>query len=164
MYANLRELYYKITPYIIELIGDQRQAVRLAELLPNAKFPLQSFLTAAKLYLKLLEIRNEKDPESIASKMKEYFYNNFYVFIVVSCISAKYYRDVPFTNSSWENITYFPLNDLNEFEIFVLEILNYEIDAVGDFEIYRRVKLELRKREIVIPKKKKSLVHNLLCL
>lgn len=171
MYRSISELYERLIPYTCEIIQNNQTALRLSDVFIRADIPLQHFITSVKLYKRIINSRPSitccNNPTPFKGKIGlepddfrhnlieiEKYYNDLYS-IMVSClvICSKYYRDTPFTNFSWQDVTGIGILKLNRFEMLSAEILKYEINTIGDHEIYLRVQKELNDYEKSINKK-----------
>lgn len=99
-------------------------------------------------------------------------FSNSYITIIACCIiSCKYYRDVAFTNDSWEQVTSIDMHTLNNAERLSLMLLDYEISSLGDNQIIERIRSILQGKNMDMSgcnqnseRKVKTLVKKLFCL
>lgn len=95
-----------------------------------------------------------------------------YVAIIACCIiSCKYYRDIAFTNDSWEHVTSIDTRTLNNAERLSLILLDYEINSLGDGQVIERVRRILQEKGVHVAQDSQSseknvrmLVRKLFCL
>lgn len=72
---------------------------------------------------------------SISPKDLQNYLGDTYLIVIVCCIiSCKYFRDVSFTNDSWEQLTQIDLNTLNKAERISLIILEHILDYSDEKE------------------------------
>lgn len=191
MYQSIYELYEKLLPYVCEIVQNNEIALKLVDVFIKVNLPLQNFITSAKLFIKIYDLKkyvtsnynlmkNIIEPKMNNLKSLIFlnysnstiinYYDNKYIIMISCCIiSSKYYMDTPFTNHSWQEITGVSLDKLNEFEKITVEILNYEINTIGDDEIYLRTQKELKEATVVCKKEKKekkekSYLRKLFCM
>lgn len=168
MIPNSRDLYLGIHEYIHQLVGDTDVSLRLVNVFIRAEVPLQTFITAAKLYRIILNRSNNVNstkPNSIKSmgmsnmgfkvKMKsnsgeisEKLIKDPYTTFVSCCvISSKFYKDIAFNNESWGEISCLDKVSINEFERNTLSVLDYKVNSAGDSSVMKDVQVYLNRAE-----------------
>lgn len=186
MHANAKDLYSNLFEYIYELVGDKIPALKLVNVLIRADVPLQTFVTAVKLYKMILNRVNRVELQSARSyeqgfhilKRKpfldgdcfEVLKNQYLMFLSCCVIASKYYRDVAYTNESWELVSETDRRSLNEGERVCLMALDYQVSGQGDslvlesiLGILKSSGVPLNERSMGPIKKIKVLVRKVLC-
>lgn len=172
MAPDSRDLYFGIHEYIHQLVGDMDVSLRLVNVFIKAEIPLQTFITAAKLYRIVLNRANtEKEnvnfikkknstgiQSSCISRDKDLSVDKSkYIGMVsgklincpyatfVSCcvISSKFYKDIAFNNESWGGISLLNRDEINKFERDTLSVLDYKINSAGDSSVMKDVQMFL---------------------
>lgn len=152
MAVTSKDIYRHLTAYIYELVGDNNSSLRLVNLLTRADVPLQTFITSTKLYKMILNRVNRLDSRYLSNRqfhitkeMSDILKNQYLIFLTCCMITSKYYRDISFTNESWENVSETSKSLLNESEKICLTILDYQISGQGDKLVYDRISEILRR-------------------
>ncbi|KAM0680447.1 hypothetical protein GINT2_001507 [Glugoides intestinalis] len=167
MYSDIKNLYSNIDGYIYQLVGDTAITARLIDVLTRTEIPLQTFVTAVKLYKMIL---NKKKAVILKKEASRVINNEYLTFMACCIISSKYYRDIAFTNESWENITKIEKGLLNTAERVGLILLEYQVNTHGDAIILNTILAILRnentqtiERDKTRMKKIKKLFKKALC-
>lgn len=163
MIANNGDIYFRIHDYIYKLVNDKDISLRLVDVFTKTEIPLQTFITAAKLYGIILNRANAVDENQACSKpiksrrsdksnqvgeMSARLIRQPYITFISCCvISSKYYKDIAFNNESWGNVSCLDKFQINEFERLILNALDYKINTAGDGNIMADVQLFLRRSE-----------------
>ncbi|ELA41839.1 uncharacterized protein VICG_01191 [Vittaforma corneae ATCC 50505] len=186
MHANAKDLYSNLFEYIHELVGDRVPALRLVNTLVKADVPLQTFVTAVKLYKMILNRINRvemwgadscgvnfrilKRRPFLDSNNFEILRNQYLIFLSCCVIASKYYRDVAFTNESWELVSETDKRSLNEAERVCLMALDYQVSEQGDGSVLESILKILNNSGILLNerntgpiKRIKVLVRKVLC-
>ena len=171
-----KNFYFSIHEYIYELVGDWDTSLRLVNVFTRAEIPLQTFITAVKLFTlvknRATPERNSKTNNSTLQKnnivkLVKYPYTTF-----ISCcvISSKYYKDIPFDNESWGGLSCINKYEINDFERATLTVLDYKINSAGDKHIMNEVQNFLKKAGIDNTDRRanvfdlKNFIKNLFCI
>lgn len=80
----------------------------------------------------------------------KYYFNDPYLILISCCIiSCKYFRDISFTNDSWENITRIDVVTLNKSERTSLVLLDHILDYPDENEISEKLERILYKEKFI---------------
>ncbi|KAM0681140.1 hypothetical protein GINT2_000925 [Glugoides intestinalis] len=115
-------------------------------------------------------ILNKKKAVILKKEASRVINNEYLTFMACCIISSKYYRDIAFTNESWENITKIEKGLLNTAERVGLILLEYQVNTHGDAIILNTILAILRnentqtiERDKTRMKKIKKLFKKALC-
>lgn len=185
MHYNQKELYNNLYDYIFGILGDNILSLKIINVLIRAEVPLSTFVTAVKLY-NMIQNRLDKveisPKQSLFSRLTQGKKNKitkesikiledkYLLLLVCSIISSKYYRDIAFTNESWEGISDIDKRMLNEAEKTTLSMLDYHVSSLGDGIVLKGITNSLKKAGILIPdqdstskSKFKGMIKKVLC-
>lgn len=169
MVPDGRSLYLSIHEYIHNLVRDRDISLRLTNVFIRADVPLQTFITAAKLYGLILsrasleserkysECKYSRDnfthekSKYIGKMSSKIIKNPYQTFISCCVISSKFHKDIAFNNESWGGISFLSKNEINEYERIALSILDYKISSAGDGHVMSEVQSLLRRSGYEIP-------------
>lgn len=185
MHYNQNELYNNLYEYIFGILGDNISSLKIINVLIRAEVPLPTFVTAVKLYSIIQNRLNNtevKPRQSLFSKLTQgrrskitrenmkVLEDKYLLLLVCSIISSKYYRDIAFTNESWEGISDMDKRMLNEAEKTALLALDYHVSSQGDGVVLKAITGSLRKAGILIPEQEntsrgkfKGIIKKVLC-
>jgi len=186
MHANAECMYTSLHDFIYELVGDRISAARVVNILNHANVPLQTFITAVKLYRMILNRTNRMSimrhtqgvnlggqssrTQSLSQDELGVLRNQQLVFISCCMIASKYYRDIAFTNESWEVVSGTARRHLNESERICLIALDYQVNGQGDHLVQESVATILKRSGIILTDKAlgrgvkfKNMIRKLLC-
>lgn len=164
MIPDSKNLYLSIHEYIYHLVRDRDVSLRLVNVFTRAEVPLQTFITAAKLYgiiLNRAEYESERsaneDPKAhrkdcsfekskLIGRMSAKLIRHPYPTFISCCvISSKFYKDIAFNNESWGCVACLSKNEINDFERITLGVLDYKINSAGDGTVMSEVQTHLRR-------------------
>lgn len=179
-------IYPTLKDFIHELVGDKISSMRIVSVLGRADVPLQTFITAVKLYRMVLNrsnrmrivskgIRSGRSEPSefrtvLSSEEHNVLRDQYLVFVTCCVIASKYYRDIAFTNESWESVSEIKMQNLNETERLCLIVLDYQVSSQDDHLVHEVVAGVLKRSGIEIsegamgrPGRIKMLMRKILC-
>lgn len=174
MHYDQKDLYNNLYDYIFAILRDNISSLKAINVLIRAEVPLSTFVTAIKLY-NVVQKRLRSDEfvpkQSLFSKLTlrkkhkitkedtKILEDKYLLLLTCSMISSKYYRDIAFTNESWEGITDIDKKMLNEAEKVALFILDYHVSSHGDGVVLNEITSCLRKVGILIPDQESTSRH-----
>ncbi len=167
--------------FIYSLIGEKAAASKTVGVLILADLPIQTFVTASKLYRIIINRTNRISCQTEFPALKrrplfeedvaEILKDRYLIFLSCCMITSKYYRDISFTNESWVTVANIDKKRFNCAERAYLLVLDYQINVQDDSlvfasinDILKKSGLEIADQGIKSTSKFKSLIKKVLCI